>query len=94
MAVRITNSSGQPLHLGVYANWLTFDVESVDGFIVDKKAEVPVLRGFDLGSSQVATKRVDLAPYFNLTRPGRYSIIATLRIKDWNAETPSPPEIY
>ena len=35
-AVRITNRSGQPLHLGADANWLTFNVESADGFIVVK----------------------------------------------------------
>lgn len=94
VAVKITNRSGQPLHLGADANWLTFDVESADGLIVVKNAEVPVLGEFDLGSSQVATKRVDLAPYFGLTRPGRYRIIATVRIKDWRAETASAPRNF
>ena len=41
-AVKITNRSGQELHLGVDTNWLTFNVESVDNFLVVKKAEVPV----------------------------------------------------
>jgi hypothetical protein len=94
VAVRITNRSGQPLHLGADANWLTFDVESDDGFIVVKNADVPVTGEFDLGSSQVATKRVDLKPYFGLARPGRYRVIATLRIKDWSAEMPSPPKYF
>ena len=31
VAVRITNRSGQPLHLGADTNWLTFSVESVSG---------------------------------------------------------------
>jgi hypothetical protein len=92
VAVKITNRSGQPLHLGVNPNWLTFDVEADDGFIVAKYADVPVLGEFDLGSSQVATKRVDLKPYFNLTRPGRYKITATLRIKDWGLEQASRPK--
>jgi hypothetical protein len=94
VAVRITNRSGQPLHLGASPDWLTFDVESADGFIVVKNADVPVTGEFDVGSSQVATKRVDLEPYFGLTRPGRYRIIATLRIKDWGAEMPSPPKYF
>jgi hypothetical protein len=94
VAVRITNRSGQPLHLGADANWLTFDVESADGLIVVKNAEVPVVGEFDLGSSQVATKHVDLEPYFGLTHPGRYRIVATLRIKDWGAEMPSPPKYF
>src|SRR5476651_785055 len=64
VAVRITNRSGQPLHLGAEADWLTFNVESADGFIVMKNSEVPVLGEFDLSSSEAATKRVDLKPYF------------------------------
>jgi len=94
VAVRIINRSGQPLHLGADADWLTFSVESVDGSIVMKNAEVPVLGEFDLGSSQVATKRVDLQPYFDLKRQGRYRIIATLHIKAWSVETPSLPKEF
>jgi hypothetical protein len=95
VAVKITNRSGQSLHLGAEANWLTFDVEaSDDGFIVVKNAEVPVVGEFDLASSQVATKRVDLKPYFNLTRPGRYHVTATVRIKDWNETMASPAKTF
>jgi hypothetical protein len=94
LAVRITNRSGQPLHLGADPNWLTFDVESPDGFIVTKNAEVPVTGEFDLESSHVATKHVDLKPDFNLTRPGRYQVVATVRIKDWNITTTSPAKFF
>src|SRR5277367_3496011 len=90
VAVRITNRSGQPLHLGADANWLTFDVESADGFIVVKNSEVPVVGEFEVGPSQMATKHVDLKPYFNLARPGRYTVIATVRIKGWGVEMASP----
>jgi hypothetical protein len=89
-AVRITNRSGQPLHLGEEANWLTFNVESADGFIVVKNGEVPVVQGFDLGSSQMATKHVELQPYFGIARPGRYRVTATVRIKDWSEAITSP----
>jgi hypothetical protein len=94
VAVHITNRSGQSLHLGVDTNWLTFDVESDDGFIVVKNAEVPVQGEFELGSSEVATKRVDLAPYFALNQSGRYHIIATVRIKAWGEEVTSPPRSF
>ena len=94
VAVRITNRSGQLLHLGADADWLTFDVESADGFIVVKNGEVPVVGEFDVGSSQMATKHVDLKPYFNLTRPGRYRVVATVRIKDWGAEMASPAKSF
>jgi hypothetical protein len=94
VAVRITNRSGQTLHFGADANWLTFSVESADGFVVIKNSEVPVAGEFDLDSSQMATKHVDLAPYFVLSRPGRYRIIATLRIKEWNTEVTSPAKEF
>jgi hypothetical protein len=94
VAVKITNRSGQPLHLGTDANWLTFSVESVDGFVVIKNAEVPVTGEFDLASSQLAIKRADLAPYFVISKPGRYHIIATLRIKDWSVEVSSPAKPF
>jgi hypothetical protein len=90
VAVRITNRSGQTLHFGADANWLTFSVESADRFVVIKNSEVPVAGEFDLDSSQMATKRVDLAPYFVLSQVGRYRIVATLRIKEWNAQISSP----
>ena len=90
VAVRITNRSGQTLHFGADPNWLTFNVESADGFVVVKNSEVPVAGEFDLESSQMAIKRVDLAPYFVLAQPGRYRIIATVRIKEWNATVTSP----
>jgi hypothetical protein len=93
-AVKIRNHSGQTLRMGREAHWLTFSVESRDGFVVIKSGEAPVTGEFTLESSQVATKRVDLAPYFSLTRPGRYSIIATARIMEWNGEATSPPKSF
>ncbi|MGO8836471.1 MAG: hypothetical protein ACLQAH_05605 [Limisphaerales bacterium] len=95
VAVRITNRSGQSLHLGADANWLTFSVSGENNVILTRIADVPVQGEFDLGSSQMATKRVDLAPYFNLTRQGSYRVVATVRIKDWNEEIlPSPPQSF
>jgi hypothetical protein len=94
VAVRITNRSGQLLHLGADANWLTFSVTSVDNFVVTKLGEVPVQGEFDLGTSQMATKRVDLGPFFNLSRQGSYRVIATLHLKDWNVEIPSAPQSF
>jgi len=94
VAVRITNRSGQTLHFGADANWLTFDVESADGFVVIKNSDVPVSGEFDLDSSQMAIKRVDLAPYFVLSQIGRYKINATVRIKDWSTDISSPAKEF
>jgi len=93
-AVRVTNRSGQTLHLGGQADWLTFSVESRDGHIVIKNGDAPVLGEFTLDSSKVATKVVDLSPYFALPRPGRYTITATARIKEWDGQATSPPKTF
>ena len=94
VAVKITNRSGQTMHLGADANWLTFSVESVDGFQVTRNSEVPVVGPFDLESSQMATKHVDLAPSFTLSTAGRYRVVATLRITDWSAQVASAPAFF
>ena len=91
LAVKITNRSGQPLHLGATPDWLTFNVESTDNFIVIKNGDVPVLNPFDLESSQMGTLHVNLQPYFQMGRPGRYKITATLRIKEWGLIVNSAP---
>src|SRR5690348_13831372 len=70
-AVRITNRSGQKLHLGAGEDWLRFDVESKEGSVVAKLSDPDVAGEFDLDSLKVATKRVDLAPHFNITQLGR-----------------------
>jgi hypothetical protein len=92
--VKIKNRSGQTLNLGSEAEWLTFSVESRDGFIVLKTDEVPVLGPFVLESSKVATKRVDLAPYFVLPKQGRYSVTATVHIKEWDGMATSAPRPF
>lgn len=90
-AVRITNRSGQTLRFGTRPDWLTFSIESRDGFVVVKNSEVPVLGEFAVESSKVATRRVDLGPHFALTRFGRYSVSATVYVAEWGAQLTSKP---
>jgi hypothetical protein len=93
-AVRITNRSGQTLQFGETPDWLTFSIESREGFIVAKTSEVPVEGEFKLESGKVATRRVELAPHFTLSRVGRYQIVATVRLKDWNRQITTPPQNF
>jgi hypothetical protein len=94
LAVKITNQSGQQLHFGGHPGWLTFGVESSDGFDVVKISEVPVPADFDLFSSQAGTLHVDLAPYFQLTRIGHYKITAVLNLKELAGSINSPPKEF
>lgn len=93
-AVRITNRSGQTLHLGEDADWLTFAVESRNGYLVTKNGEVPVQGTFELPSGKTATRRVNLAPSFELNRLGRYQVNASVRIKDWNETIAAKPKAF
>jgi hypothetical protein len=93
-AVRIINRSGQTLHFGAQPDWLSFSIESREGSVVPQTGEVPTLGEFELESSQAATKRVDLAPYFAFSHEGRYAITATVRIKNWENEINSRPRPF
>jgi len=90
--VRITNRSGQMLRLGEDNQWLAFAIESLDGAVVSKLAEVPVTGAFTLESAQMATREVDLMPCFDLSQPGRYTVSATVRIKELNDEIAGRPK--
>jgi len=95
--VRITNRSGQTLRFGTEPDWLTFSIESRDGFIVAKNGEAPVVGDvgdFTLESGQVATRRVELTPYFALNRIGRYRVTATVRLKQWDTQFTTKPASF
>ncbi len=94
LKVRINNLSGQVLHLGKEADWLTFQVETDTGRAVGRLGQVPVEGEFDLESAKAGTRRVDIMPYFDLSRAGRYSVVATLRLKQWGQEFVSKPQPF
>ena len=94
LGVRITNFSGQTLHLGQDRDWLHVTIEGRDNYIVPTTGELPVQGQFDVDSSKVATRRVDVAPYFALARPGRYIATATVKLKDWDKELVSKPKPF
>ncbi len=91
LSVRIYNRSGSTIELGTDQEWLKVSVESRDGYIVEKLDEIPVSGAFKLENAQVATKRINLRPYFKLVRPGRYLVTATVRIKEWGEEYTASP---
>jgi hypothetical protein len=87
--VRIANRSGQTLNLGSEPDWLSFAFESRDDFPIVKESDPPVMGEFSLESAEVGTKWVNLAPHYNLTQPGHYTVTATVRIKQWNDQVVS-----
>jgi hypothetical protein len=93
VTVRVTNRSGQLLHLGD-TGWLTFFIQSDDGSVVAEKLDPPVKGLFDLNNSDMAIKRVNLAPYFTLQRTGTYHVTATVHIGAWNGDISSTPQNF
>lgn len=94
VAVRITNLSGQTLAMGGEADWLTFQLEALDNYLVPKTSEPSVTGEFSLKTSTTGTKRVNLAPCFNLQRPGRYRVTAQVKIPEWNEEISSGTKTF
>ena len=92
-SVRIINHSGQTLHFGK-DNWLKFSVEARDGSIVLKTGEAPIAHDFDLETSRVAKLHVDLAPYFNISQLGGYTVTATVNVDQWNTDVTSVPRKF
>lgn len=87
VSVKISNRAGQKLTFGTEADWLTFAIESRDGLVVPKIGEAPVIGQFELESAERGTKHVDIAPYFAVRQPGRYSVMATIHIKEWGDQS-------
>lgn len=93
VGVRITNLSGQTLHLGEDNEWLSFMVEDEqNNRPVPREADVPVKKPFELESSKVGTRYVNIAPYFQLEPQGRYKITAIVKLKDWSERLESPSQ--
>ena len=92
--VRITNRSGQTLHLGEDADWLTFAVESRNNSVVAKNGDVPVQQAFELASGKTAIRRVEISPYFALNLHGRYQLNARVRIQEWDSVVTAKPKSF
>jgi hypothetical protein len=92
--VRITNRSGRTVELGKTDDWLTFNIEGRNNFVVARQGRPPVAGEFSLDSGTIGTKGVNLAPYFELARPGRFSLTATVRIPEWNVVVTSEPALF
>jgi hypothetical protein len=92
VVARITNRSGQTLKLGQAEGWLTFSIQAHDGYVAMKNGDVPVTGEFTLESSERANVRVNLAPFFQLSHAGHYTITATVSMPEWKRQINSDPK--
>jgi hypothetical protein len=92
--VRITNFSGRPLRFGPGSEWLDLAVESNEGYFVAKLKDLPAGEVLEVPSAARGKWRVDLAPCFELSRPGRYKVTALVRIPGLNVDIHSVPAVF
>ena len=82
--VRISNFTGQNLQLGKDDTWLAFTVEDSKRHPVARRGPVPVSGEFTLEPSTTGIRKIDIAPYFELSEPGRYYVSATVAAPQWH----------
>lgn len=89
--VRIVNFSGRTLRFGQDTEWISFNIEGEKHFVVRRLSPILVDGEFELQSAQAATKHINIAPFFDLSRAGHYRITATLSVRDLKLNIDSPP---
>ena len=94
VVVHVTNLSGQPLTFGQDNKWVDFSIQSENTMPAEKVGNVPVAGVFTLESAQVANKTYNLTPYFNYRKPGRYRVVATVNLPQWNKQISSKPVFF
>lgn len=89
VAVRITNLSGREIELGNDNQWLSFYLQGEAGYVVPRTGDIDIAKTFTIPSAKVATRRVNITPVFNFTRPGRYRLTATVNLPQWKQQVSS-----
>lgn len=90
VAVKISNRTGATLQFGPVPEWLTVRIEGDGNYMEEVSAELPPGEGFSLQSPRMATKRINVEPYFNLTKPGRYKLSVRLHLPGFDHPIASP----
>ena len=86
LRVQILNRSGQEVSFGADNNWITLSIWGENNASPASLGDMPVKGEFSLLSGEMGTRTLNPAPYFDLTRPGRYHISAKIRLTQWGQE--------
>ena len=93
--VRIVNDSGTTLRFGETMDWLGFAVESMEGpYVRALRPPKTMTEPFSVESSHTANVRVDLAPAFDLTKTGKYKVVATVKVPSFGTSFASPSKNF
>jgi len=94
IAVKIANRSGQVIEFGRASTWLTVRIEGDGMYMEEAAAELPDGPTFKLDSPQQATKRLNITPFFHLTKPGRYQLSVRVVAPGIEETISSPPKKF
>jgi len=94
LKVHIENRSGQELHLGQDADWISFSVTGENNAVIGRLGETSVAHEFTLRPAESANCSFNLTPYFNFRAPGHYTVGATIKIPQWNQECVCKPATF
>ena len=94
VSVQVVNRSGQELDFGKTDDWITFSIQGESNLVVPKLGAIPAAEEFRLRSGQTGTREFNLTPYFGFREIGRYRVVATLKVPQWDKEVPSKPVFF
>ena len=81
--VFIGSNHSKAIILGDKDGWIRFSVRNGRGFPVNQVGRPPRGNLFVLSSGKKLTKGINLAPYFDFSEPGEYTIQASITTSNW-----------
>lgn len=99
LEILVRNQSGQPLTLRPEDDWLDVTVTTVlngqgEGSLVTRLKPVIIAESFTVNNTLSAKAVVDIAPCFELTRPGRFKVFASMKYSGARPPFVSQPVIF
>ena len=80
----IDSNHNRAIILGNEPGWIQFSIRNGSGFPVNKMAPLPRGNLFVLRSRKSAVKGFNLAPYFDFSEVGEYTIQASIKTGNWS----------
>ncbi|HEY1171236.1 MAG TPA: hypothetical protein VGH19_07720 [Verrucomicrobiae bacterium] len=92
VSVRVYNYTGEALILGQEADWISFSVEPMANKSIVRQVSEPevAVPAFAVNTGEMATRRVNLVPHFEIVKSGRYKITATVKCGRWGEKSSEP----
>ena len=99
LEILVHNLSGQPLTLRPEDDWLDVTVTTVlnvqgEGSLVPRLKPVVISQPFTVNNTLSAKATVDISPSFDLARPGRYKVVASMKYSAARPPFVSQPVIF